>query len=168
MAELESKVEQTLAAQLEGERFRQKELLAASELAKRFDAKIEDAVYDAAMREAKKGFLDELERQNTTLEAFLEQEHMEEQQLGIALMMQVKEQLVRQLSLEALADHLDLEVEETDLDAYFEAIAPGRADQARSDFARSGRMRAAQAAARRAKANRYLVEHAVIHEAPVR
>lgn len=168
VAELESKVEQTLAAQLEGERFRQKELLAASELAKRFDAKIEDAVYDAAMREAKKGFLDELERQNTTLEAFLEQEHMEEQQLGIALMMQVKEQLVRQLSLEALADHLDLEVEETDLDAYFEAIAPGRADQARSDFARSGRMRAAQAAARRAKANRYLVEHAVIHEAPVR
>lgn len=168
VAELEAKIARSLEAQLDDDRMRQMEQLAAGELAKRFDATIDDAVYDAVMAEAKKSFLADLERQNTTLEAFLEQEHMEEQQLSIALMMQVKDQLVRQLSLEALADHLALDIDEADLDGYFETIAPGRADQARKDFERSGRMRAARAAARRAKANRYLVEHAIVREAPVR
>ena len=138
--------------------------MAASELAKRFDARIPDTVYEAAMDEAKREFAAKLAEEDTTLEDFLAQGNADEQQLTVSLMMQVREQLVHQFSLNALAEHYGLSVDDSDMEAFFESIAPGRAMQARLDFERSGRLFAAQRAALRLKANRRLAAEAIIDE----
>lgn len=163
--ELESKIERTVYAQKEIEYNKQKNRLVANELAKRFDEKISDAVYEAAIGEAQQTFTAQLEQQGLTLEEFLKKQNMEEQQMSMALMVEARDQLVRQLVLNALAEHLDLVVTDEDYDAYFASIAAGKEAQARSEFVRNGRMFAARGAALRLKANIYLSEHAIVHQA---
>ncbi|MEG0845292.1 MAG: trigger factor [Raoultibacter sp.] len=163
--DVRAKLEKSIYAQKEVEYLKQKDRLCANELAKRFDAKIPDAVYEAATAEARETFITQLEQQGSTLEEFLKQQNMEEQQVSMMLMMETKEQLIRQFVLNALAEHLKLEVDDEDYHAFFTSIAPGKESQARADFERGGRMFAARAAALRLKANRYLSEHATIHQA---
>ena len=81
------------------------------------------------------------------------------------VMMQVREQLVRQFSLDAFARHEGLSVEDADIDSFFDAISPNNAVAARKDFERSGKLFAAKGAALRLKANRLLAEQAVVHDA---
>lgn len=164
VAELEDRVRGSLEEEARSQQAKQVEFLAASELAKRFDARIPDAVYEAAMDEAKREFAAKLAEEDTTLEDFLAQGNVDEQQLTVSLMMQVREQLVHQFSLNALAEHYGLSVDDSDMEAFFESIAPGRAMQARLDFERSGRLFAAQRAALRLKANRRLAAEAIIDE----
>lgn len=165
VGELEARIRTKLRAQKEAEHAKQSERLAANELAKRFEAKISDAVYEAAISEARRTLEAQLAEQKTTMKDFLASQGMEEQQLTMQLMMEVREQLTRQFALDAYARHLGLEVEDADLEAFFEAIAPGQAAAARKDFEDTGRMHAARGAALRLKANRALVEAAHVTDA---
>ena len=117
------------------------------------------------MSEARKTLHKSLKEQGQTLEDFLKQQGMEEQQLTMSVMMQVREQLVRQFSLDAFARHEGLSVEDADIDSFFDAISPNNAVAARKDFERSGKLFAAKGAALRLKANRLLAEQAVVHDA---
>lgn len=165
MDDLRERVRMKLLAQQRGDYAKQKDRLTAGELAKRLDAKIADEVYEAAFEEAKGMFNAQLAEQGQTLEQFLQQQNMEEQQLTMSLMMQVRDQLTRQFALDAYARHEGLAAEDEDLDAFFAAIAPGNAQAARSDFEQSGKLYAARCAALRLKANRLLSERAIVHDA---
>ena len=119
-------------------------------------------MYGVALKEARGNLQDRLCNDNLTLDAFLTAQNMTREQLDQALLMQVRSQLTRQLALNAFADHCGLNVFDEDLEAFFEAVAPGKANAAHQDFLRDGRMHAARCAARRLKAARLAVEQAEI------
>lgn len=142
-----------------------KNFLAASELAKRLDAKIPDEVYEASRDELLQTLNMQMQQQGMTHEQFLQQQGMEEQQFSMMVMLQVREQLTQQLAMDALIRHENMQLEEGDYDAFFAVMAPGKEAQARKDFEQSGRVSVAQEGALRLKANEWLVAHATINEA---
>lgn len=141
-----------------------KNLQSANELVKRFNGEISPAVFDAVTVDIVRSFEEQLAQQETTKEDFLRQQGITEQQLIAHFSGQVREQLVRQFALDAIAAHFELEVDDNDLDEYFRAAAsPGLEAMIRLDFERNGRMQEARLSALRLKANDYVTEHATIH-----
>ena len=84
-------------------------------------------------KEARGNLQDRLCNDNLTLDAFLTAQDMTREQLDQALLMQVRSQLTRQLALNAFADHCGLNVFDEDLEAFFEAVAPGKANAAHQE-----------------------------------
>ena len=162
LADLREKVSEKVAKRHEDDQQRQAELLASNELAKRFKGKISDLIYGVAVKEARENLNDNLKKKNQTMEQYLEQEGLSQDQLNQQIMMQVRNQLMRQFSLNAYAKHKKLAVNDNDLNLFFESIAPNQANLAHADFKRDGRMYAARCAALRLKASRLLVENANI------
>lgn len=160
LAQLREEVRAKIAEQHEADFERSAEMFAGNELAKRLQGEIPDLIYGVAVKEAREGFDEQLRREGRTLDTFLAQEDMTQEQLNNALMMQVRTQLTRQFALNAYAKHLGLVVNEDDLNAFFESIAPGNANLAHADFDRDGRIYAARCAALRLKAAKRAVEEA--------
>jgi trigger factor len=162
LAELRERVSERLAEKHEAEFQRTAIMLAGNELAKRLEGEIPDIIYGVAIKEAREALGRELQDQGLTLEQYLARENMNQEQLNNALMMQVRTQLTRQFALNAYAKHKGLVVNEDDLNAFFESIAPGKANYAHADFKRDGRMYAARCAAKRLKAGRRAVQEAEV------
>lgn len=160
LAQLREEVAKKIREQHETDFDRTAQMFAGNELAKRLVGEIPDLIYGVAVKEAREGFDEQLRRENRTLDAFLAAEDMTQEQLSNALMMQVRTQLTRQFALNAYAKHLGLVVNEDDLNAFFESIAPGNANLAHADFDRDGRIYAARCAALRLKAAKRAVEEA--------
>ncbi|MDR2197722.1 MAG: hypothetical protein LBO07_07175 [Coriobacteriales bacterium] len=138
-----------------------KAYLAASELAQRFKAKIPDEFYEFTRDELMQNLMQNLRRQNKTLEEFVEAEGGQ-QQFSMQLMMQTRAVLTQTFSLDALARHLGLTVEPADIEATYAVMAPGHEKEARTEFEKTGRVYLIREAALRNKANRWLVETANI------
>ena len=133
-------------------------------LVKRFEGEIPPAVFDAVTADILQSFEDQLAQQDMTKEDFLRQQGVTEQQLMAHFDNQVREQLVRQFALDAVARHFDLDVDDNDLDEYFKAAAsPGLEAMIRLDFERNGRMQEARQSALRLKANDYVTEHSIMN-----
>ena len=162
LAELREKVGEKLADKHESEFQRTAELFAGNELAKRLEGEIPDIIYGVAIKESREALNRELKDQGMSLEQYLAKENMTQEQLNNAMMMQVRTQLTRQFALNAYAKHYGLVAEEDDLNAFFESIAPGKANFAHADFKRDGRMYAARCAATRLKAGRRAVQVAEV------
>lgn len=162
LAQLREEVAKKIAEQHENDFDRTAQMFAGNELAKRLVGDIPDLIYGVAVKEARENLDEQLHRENRTLDAFLAQEDMTQEQLNNALMMQVRTQLTRQFALNAYAKHLGLIVNDDDLDAFFESIAPGNANLAHADFDRDGRIYAARCAALRLKAAKRAVEEAEV------
>lgn len=160
LEQLRGEVAERLRAQHEDDFQRTAQMLVGNELAKRLVGEIPDIIYGVAVKEAREGLDAQLRNANQTLDAFLAQEGMTQEQLSNALMMQVRTQLTRQFAMNAYAKHLGLVVEDDDLDAFFESIAPNNANLAHADFNRDGRIYAARCAALRLKAAKRAVEDA--------
>lgn len=135
--------------------------LSASKLAERFNSRIPDAVFEAANREQQLNFQNMLAQQGITKEQFLAQQGMDEQQFNMMNMMQIREQLRQQFSIDALIRHENLKLADEDIDEFFKAVAPGQEMQTRNQFEKSGRMSIVRDAALRLKANDWLTAHAV-------
>ncbi len=160
LADLRAKVREKLEENHDADWNRRAQALAAGELAKRLHEDIPDLVYGVAVKEAREQLTRKLREDNISLDDYLEKEGIEKDQLNNVLLMQVRGQLSRQFALNAYAKYKGLEVEDADLDAFFESIAPGQAKQAMADFRREGKMYAARCAALRLKAGKMLVEEA--------
>lgn len=162
LADLRAEVAKRLAEQHEAEFQRTAQMLAGNELAKRLQGEISDLIYGVAVKEARENFEHQLQKNDLTMDAYLQKEDMTREQLNNALMIQVRTQLTRQFALNAYAKHYDLFANDNDLDLFFESIAPGKANLAHQDFDRDGRIYAARCAALRLKAARKAVEEANI------
>lgn len=160
LAQLREEVAEKIRAQHEDDFNRSAQMFAGNELAKRIQGDIPDLIYGVAMKEAKENFDQQLRRKNQTLDEFLEKEGITQEQLSNTLMMQVRTQLNRQFAMNAYAKHFDMHVEDDDLNAFFESIAPGNANAAHADFNRDGRIYAAKCAALRLKAAKRAVKEA--------
>ena len=163
MGDLRKKIEEKLIAKREDEYNRRAQTLASNELAKRLKGDIPDLIYGVAVKEAREQLTSKLREENISLDDYLKKEGVEKDQLNNVLLMQVRGQLTRQFALNAYAKHLGLTVEEPDLEAFFESIAPGKAWQASMDFKQEGRMYAARCAALRLKASKDAVANANIN-----
>ena len=162
LEQLRAEVEEKIRSQHEDDFQRSAQMLAGNELAKRIVGDIPDLIYGVAMKEARENLNWKLQSENQTLDEFLAAQGMTQEELSNALMLQVRTQLNRQFAMNAYAKHKGLVVEEDDLNAFFESIAPGNANIAHADFNRDGRIYAARCAALRLKAAKRAVEEADI------
>lgn len=163
LAQLRQDVADKIRAQHEDDFDRSAQMLAGNELAKRIQGEIPDLIYGVAMKEARENFDQQLRRNGQTMDEFLQAEGMTQEQLSQALMMQVRTQLNRQFAMNAYAKHFNMSVEDDDLNAFFESIAPGNANAAHADFNRDGRIYAAKCAALRLKAAKRAVREANVN-----
>ena len=152
----------------QGNEYKQAELektkryAAATAFAKRFKGKIADEYYELTRDEILNGMRQSLEEQGSSLEEFIDEQPGGEQQFYTLLMMQAREMLVNDFSLDALACHLKIKVTEEDIEETFQLMAPGFEKEARMEFEMTGQMYVIQEGAKRNKANKWLVETAEI------
>ncbi len=132
---------------------------ATSEFSKRFKGKIEDPVYEAARDEYFEGFKSFLKQQNMTQEEYLQKSGMDENQFSMMTMMQIRDQLVQQISMDALADHLHLVPDDDDVKRYYSLVAPGQEFQMRQEIEGTGRQYVVDTGVSRMLASEWLVEH---------
>jgi trigger factor len=150
----------------QGEEFKAKELenhkffAVASALATRFQGKISDEIYEYTRSEMMQNFMAQLQQQNITLQDFLQRSGMEEQQFSMQIMMEVRETLRQSFSLDALARHMGLTVNDEDIIATLKRMAPGQEERAKQEFEGTGRMYMLREAALRTKANQWLYDTA--------
>ncbi len=135
--------------------------VAAAELAKRFDGKIEDAVYEGSMRELQKEMRQQVAQQGMTFDQFVEQ-NGGEQQVSMMMMMETRQRLVQGYALDALYRHAHLQFTDEDLDEVCVGMNPQAPGRARQAMEQSGFGFALRESAERLRACKYLVEHATI------
>lgn len=162
MADLRAKVADKLREQHDDDYARRAQALAGNELAKRLEGEIPDLIYGVAIKEAREELTAQLREQNISLDDYLKQQGIEKDQLNNVILVQVRAQLTRQFALNAYAKYRQLTIEDGDLEAFFESIAPGQAKQIMGEFRRDGKMYAARCAALRLKASKLLVEEAEV------
>ncbi|HBT94943.1 MAG TPA: hypothetical protein DEB24_02005 [Coriobacteriia bacterium] len=163
VAELREEVRRQGLAARNKELENMKNYSAASEFAKRMKGPIADELYELTRDDIVQNMQQQLQSQGKTLQEYIEQAGGE-QTFSMQLMMQTREVLVQGFSLDALARHLKLSVNDQDIVDTFRMMAPGREFEARSEFEATGRMYMIEEAALRNKANKWLVENAEIEE----
>ncbi|MEG1516858.1 MAG: trigger factor [Raoultibacter sp.] len=162
VSDLRRRIEEETLKQKAIEYRHYKNYLCVRELAQRLSGSIPEVVYASARVDMQNSLDAQLQQQGVTREQFLEQKHMSEQQLMADMDKQMHDQLYQQFSLDSLAAHLGLEVEDKDCDEFFAAAAPGQEAQVRTEFETSGRMFSIEENILRLKANDWLSEHAII------
>ena len=115
--------------------------VAASELAKRFEGRLQDEVYEAMQQ---------------TLVS-------NEQQFGMIMMRQTREMLVQGYALDALFRHEKMTLTDEDIDAACRSMNPQNPDAVKREMQENGRGFALREAAERMKANQWLLDHAVVN-----
>ncbi|HAM15014.1 MAG TPA: trigger factor [Eggerthellaceae bacterium] len=135
--------------------------LAATELAKRFKGSIDDEVYEGSMREQQRNLRQQVAASGQTWEQFCEQQGGE-QQVGMMLMVSMRQQLVQGYCLDAYYRHYGLSYTEEDLDEACFQINPKNPRGARHQMERNGLGFALREAAERLRACKHLVENAEI------
>lgn len=135
--------------------------MAAAELAKRFQGRIADAVYESMRENLLTNMRAQLQQQGIPFEQFVESQGGE-QQFGMLMMMQTREMLVQGYALDALFRHEKMTLTDEDLDAACRAMNPQNPKAARREMEESGRGFALREAAERMKANQWLLEHAEV------
>ena len=141
-----------------------KRQLAVTELARRFEGKIADEVYEAMRANLMENMRMELQQSGQSWEDFVAQ-NGGEQQFGMMLMLQTREMLVQGFALDSVFRHEKLTLTDEDIEAACRAMNPqANPKQLRQQFEQSGRGFALRESAERLKANNWVLEHAVITE----
>lgn len=136
--------------------------IAAAELAKRFEGKISDEVYESMMSQLQSNIRLDLKQQGKTWEQFVE-ENGGEQQVTMLLMMQSREVIVQGYALDAAYRHFKLSIDTGDVEAVCHTMNPeGDPKVMRQQAERAGQGFAIREMAERFKANQYILDHANI------
>ncbi|MFR3090994.1 MAG: hypothetical protein ACLTMP_03995 [Eggerthella lenta] len=126
--------------------------VAASELAKRFEGRIQDEVYEAMQQTLVSNLRGQLQQQGIPFEQFV-QSQGGEQQFGMIMMMQTREMLVQGYALDALFRHEKMTLTDEDIDAACRSMNPQNPDAVKREMQENGRGFALREAAERMKAN---------------
>ena len=143
------------------EAVRQREELADEELGSRLLAAIPDALVERAAADMTEAMRQNAAAQDMTLDQFAAANGMDTQQLGMQVMMQARESLRQGLALDALFEHLGMELDDEDIARALEELAPGHAQEAKADFQANDAWFIVQTMARRQCAHAWLMETAV-------
>ena len=137
--------------------------VAAKKLAERFDGKIDDAVYDGAMRDEHKTLRQQVAQAGVSWEDFVK-EQGGEQQVSMMMMVGMRQNLVQGYALDAYYRHYKLSYTDADLDEACFQINPRNPRGVRKQMEKNGLGYALREAAERLRACKHLVEHAEIEE----
>lgn len=159
---LRKNIADSLAAQQKQEYEEYKRQVAAAELAKRFEGRIDDPVYEAMSQSLMNNLRMQLAQQNIKYEDFVQQQGGE-QQFNMMMMMNTRQMLVQGYALDAVFRHENLVLSDEDLEDTVMSMNPQNPRGARQQMEESGRGFALREAAERMKANKWIVEHAIIH-----
>ena len=161
LADLRSQISQGT----EGVRKRQyedyKRNYAASELAKRFEGSIADEIYEGMRGDVLRQMRMNIQRQGYTWEQFVE-EQGGEQQVGMFVMLETRQQLVQGFSLDAYYRHFNLSFTDDDINGVCEAVDPRNPGRVRQQMEAAGLGYALRESAERLCAAKHLVDHANI------
>ena len=135
--------------------------LAATELAKRFDGTIPDEIYEGSMAEEQRQLRQQVANSGLTWEEFCEKQGGE-QQVGMTLMVSMRQKLVQGYTLDAYYRQMGLMYTDEDLDDACFQLNPRNPHGVRVQMERNGLGFALREAAERLRACKHLVEHADI------
>lgn len=139
--------------------------MAAGELGKRFEGKIADEAYESMRSNIVNTLRMQVQQQGKSWEDFIN-ENGGEQQFGIMLMMQARQNLVQGFSLDAVFRHEGLSITDSDIDDACHSMNPQvNTKEMRQQMEQSGRGFALREAAERYRANKWVLDHAIVHEA---
>ncbi len=131
----------------------------ADELAKRLVDEPDDRYVDKMRDELVAQYVADLQRQGIDYQQFMSQPGFDmaawEQEMGE----EARSALCRGLALDALADHLDIDLEQEDIAKVVAQMAPGHEQEALQGLVESGQMPKMCEVALRTRANEWLVEH---------
>lgn len=133
-------------------------IAAANILAARLVEPIPDEAVREAFENSTRSFLAFLDEQGSSREEFLEQEHITSEQFDEQLKTETREMVTQGLALVALAEHLDLEVSQEEMDAALGESDPRHRAEARKACEEAGMLPRAREAALRMKAMAHLLK----------
>ena len=144
----------------EGDSARREEL-ADAELGRRLRGAIPDALIERTAADMLESIRANSAAQGLTLSQFIELQGMNERQFQMTVMMQARESLRQGLALDALFEHLDMQLDEADFDRALTELAPGAEDEARKNFQANDAWFIVRNMAVRLKAHDWLMRTAV-------
>jgi FKBP-type peptidyl-prolyl cis-trans isomerase (trigger factor) len=135
------------------------------EYAKRLDGEITQSMVDLMVEDMVQGLSVELEGQGSSLEYYLAQQEMEEDELRQTFGEQARMQLLQGLVLDAIFEHEHLKVEVPDLMSLLHQMAPGAEEDTFNQMQESSRTFLLMEGAQRGKAMEWIDEHIKVIEA---
>lgn len=135
---------------------------AATEMAKRFQGKIQDEAYENTRSVLVENIRRNVQAQGMEWDQFVEQ-NGGEQQFGMMLMLQTREMLVQGFALDAVYRHEKLTIDDKDIEKACETMNPqANPKQTRKQFEENGHGFAIRESAERMKANDFILKNAII------
>ena len=134
---------------------------AASELAKRFEGSIPDEIYEGTRGDVLRQMKNNVQQQGVTWEDFVQQQGGE-QQVGMFLMLETRQQLVQGYALDAYYRHFNLSYTDQDVLEVCKSINPRQPERLRKQLEAGGLGFSLRESAQRLCAAKHLVEHADI------
>ncbi|MBR2834636.1 MAG: hypothetical protein IKE43_02850 [Coriobacteriales bacterium] len=156
---LRSKVRTMLEQQSKDEYHAQLLQLCAEELSTRLADEIDERYVNLMSGDLENSFKQELALQGLDYEKVLEAQGMDKEAWQEDMYKQAYDALSRGFALDALADHLDIQLTEEDILDAVQSNAPGREAQVLQALIDSGQMPYMCEVAMRKRANEWLVEH---------
>ncbi len=134
-------------------------------LAEKLDLEeIPETYFNSVHSELVQEFLQQLQRQGTTIDAYLQARGVSIDEFLKDSRQQASERARQSLALDALATHLELAVSEDELKDQFAQSSPDDPEAAMKEFRDTGRLPAVREAMLRSKALEWLVEHVTVTE----
>jgi len=155
---IRNEIEESKAAMVEEDKTRR----AVSELVGRIQGGMPDAVYEAYYGMAIKNLEAQLKEQGQTLESYLGDQGINENQFRMSVMMDIRGQLRQAAALDAYARHFGIEANEGDLNDYLNLVLATEGEEAVRMLQEAPYRSGLIESARRWKAQEHAVEHAAI------
>ena len=135
--------------------------MANIEIEKRLQGKIPDELYRASRDGLMNKLVRELAEKGQTLDDYYEQNHMNEEELSIQMLIKSGENLRQGFALEALFDGREMHLEDEDLEcAFHQAFGSDAFDKI--ELEKSGKLRIVERSAKRIAALNWLADTAVV------
>lgn len=134
----------------------------AAVLASRLEGRIPDELFEQGMNSSKREFETMLKQTGLTREQYLQRQGMSEEELTFQFMSKGRQMISEGMALEAMADYLELEVEDEDIDAIFAGATEQQIVNMRKSYEATGRGEELRRMAYCGKALEYVVAHAKV------
>lgn len=134
----------------------------AAILASRLEGSIPDELFEQGMSSSKAEFEAMLKQTGMTKEQYLERQGMSEEELTFQFMAKGRQMISEGMALEAMANHLNLTIEDEDINAVFGNVTPQQAENMRKSYEQAGKGEELRRMAYCGKALEYVVAHAAI------
>lgn len=140
----------------------------ASALAARLEGGISDDLFEQGISAARQELETSLKKRGISKEEYLKKQGLSEEQLSIQLMMKGRQMIAEGMALEAMAEHLELRIDDADIRAVFgRGVTEQQAENMRASYEKAGKLNELYRMAACGKALEHVVAHAqVTHTKP--